>query len=54
MKLIAVMNGWKDAPHHWWRYLLLPYHFGSAKPAGWFVVSLFGFAFFFEYPEWTR
>ena len=46
MKLIGVMNGWRDAPHHWWRYLLLPLQMNSTPQ--WRCVSLFGFAFFFE------
>ena len=47
MKLIGVMNGWRDAPHLWWRFILLP--LGRVnKPPGWLVISLFGFVFFFE------
>jgi len=48
MKYLAMMNGWKDAPQHWWRYLLLPFRW-ERTPA-WVSVSMFGFVFFFD---WT-
>ena len=44
MKLIAVMNGWRDAPHQWWRYIVLP--FGWDSTPQWRSFSLFGFVFF--------
>lgn len=40
------MNGWRDAPHHWWRYLLTP--FSWEETPAWYSLSLFGFVFFFE------
>jgi len=43
MKL-HVMNGWKDAPHNWRRYLFLPFCFW--KTSGWYELSAFGFVFF--------
>ena len=47
---LVVMNGWRDAPHCWWRYLLMPFGWDRAKPPGrktqWVSLSLFGFAFF--------
>jgi hypothetical protein len=47
-KRIHVMNGWQNAPHQWWRFLLLPFgwDFGPWKhDQGWFSVSMFGFTF---------
>lgn len=45
MRLLCVMNGWKSAPHYWWRYMLIPiwikkYHNGV------FELSMIGFVFF--------
>ena len=48
MKLIGVMNGWRDAPHHWWRYLLLPLGRVDHVPGSWWSISLFGLVLFFE------
>ena len=46
---ISVMNGWVDAPHCWWRYLLLPFGWDSARRwLGWYSVSFFGFTFFWR------
>lgn len=45
MRLICVMNGWRDAPEHWWRYLVLPFRY--ERTHGWRSVGLFGFVFFF-------
>lgn len=39
------MNGWKEAPHCWWRYLVTP--FGWDFNPAWKSISLFGFVFFF-------
>lgn len=44
MKIIGVMNGWTEAPHQRWRYILLP--FGWQRTPAWVSVSLFGFVFF--------
>lgn len=46
MRLLHVMNGWREAPHHWWRYLLLPLRY-ERTPA-WVSLGLFGFTFFVE------
>jgi len=50
---VHVMNGWRDSPHCWWRYLLLPFQWEHVKHPqrwqGWYMLSLFGFAFFFTY-----
>lgn len=46
MKFISMMNGWKDAPEYWLRYLILP--FGWDFNPAWKRVSFFGFVFFFE------
>jgi hypothetical protein len=43
----ALMNGWKDAPHLWRRFLFLPFAFEITP--GWFSVSAFGFVVF-----WVR
>lgn len=50
MKLIGVMNGWRDAPHLWWRFILLPLGMDNI-PGHWRSVSLFGFTFFFDAKE---
>ena len=44
MRKLRMMNGWREAPHLWWRYLLLPFRFEWA-PWG-CTVGLFGFVFF--------
>lgn len=48
---IEIMSGWKDVPHQRWRYVLLPFHWDRCvNPKtgdGWYMVSVFGFAFFF-------
>lgn len=46
---VEVMNGWRDAPHCWWRYLLLPFSWKNCRPLGWFMFSAFGFSFFLMY-----
>lgn len=47
MKFVA-MNGWKNAPHHWWRYIVLPFSWErfDLGARGHFRISLFGFALF--------
>lgn len=40
------MNGWHDAPHFWWRYLLLPFSWETCRALGWVNFSAFGFVFF--------
>lgn len=47
MKILGTMNGWKGAPHLWWRYLLLPLSW-QVMPACWTSISLFGFVVFIE------
>lgn len=46
MKIIAVMNGWRDAPHCWRQFLFHPVRV-QRVPARWTSVSLFGFVVFF-------
>jgi len=46
MKVIGVLNGWREVPSCWWRYLLLP--FGWDSTPAWFSVSVFGFVVFFR------
>lgn len=43
MKLIHVMNGWKEAPHCW-MYHLKPLSWDNTP--GWISVTVFGFVFF--------
>jgi hypothetical protein len=50
-KRFHVMNGWRDAPHCWWRFLLLPFRWEVVKAppgraGGWISVSFFGFVVF--------
>ena len=42
---IELINGWKQAPHCWRRYIFKPLSF--ERTPGWFVVTIFGFVFFF-------
>ncbi len=42
---VIVMNGWKEAPHQWKRFVFQP--FGIDKTPYWTSVSAFGFTFFF-------
>lgn len=44
MKILGTMNGWKLAPQHWWRYILLPLRIERC-PA-WISIGLFGFVVF--------
>lgn len=44
MNNVVVMNGWKDAPHQWWRFLLLPFRW--EKTPAWYSMSICGFVFF--------
>jgi hypothetical protein len=44
MRIIGVMNGWKECPSKWWRYILLPYK-REVCPE-WTAISVFGFVFF--------
>ena len=44
MKILGTMNGWKAAPHCWWRYLITPIDW-QVTPA-WTSISLFGFVVF--------
>jgi hypothetical protein len=47
----TIPNGWTAAPHHWWRYLLLPFRFDCSLPIrypGWWSIGLFGFVWFFS------
>lgn len=45
MKILGTMNGWKLAPHCWWRYLILPFRY--ERTPQWTSVGLFGFVVFF-------
>jgi hypothetical protein len=47
VRYLACMNGWADAPHHWWRYLLTPPHFES-QYGRMFVIRCLGFVWWFE------
>jgi hypothetical protein len=44
---VKIINGWKEAPHQWWRYLLLPFGWDRFvyQDHGQVTISLFGFAF---------
>lgn len=46
MRLIGFMNGWRLAPHCWWRFIVSP--IGWDITLGWWSVSIVGFVFFFE------
>lgn len=46
MKYLGYMNGWKTAPHCWWRFLLLPLSFESNEVFK--SLGLFGFVIFWE------
>lgn len=50
MKL-TVFNGWKDCPHLWWSFLILPFGWDLSryKGRGQLNISLFGFAFVFHW-----
>lgn len=45
---VAVINGWREAPHQWWRYLILPFGWDGVthNGMGWVCLSAFGFAIF--------
>jgi hypothetical protein len=45
------MNGWRDAPHQWKRYLFLPFGWELVRHQGmgWFRFDIFGFSIFFEW-----
>lgn len=47
MRLIAVQNGWRLAPHQWWRFILTPVNWDRTPPT-WWCLSVFGFVFFFD------
>ena len=46
-----VENGWKLAPHQWWRFLLMPFGWQrvSTYGGGYFSLSVFGFAIFWTW-----
>ena len=42
---VETMNGWKESPENWKRFLLLP--FGWERTPAFTSVSIFGFVIFF-------
>lgn len=46
MKLIGTMNGWKDAPHCWRKFLFKPFMFRRYH-LNVFQFGIFGFVLFF-------
>lgn len=53
MRYLAMMNGWKLAPHEWRTFLFKPIMINKLieNGEGWFSVSVFGFIFFFGVGE---
>lgn len=47
MRILGTMNGWKDAPHCWKRFLLLPINW-DVTPA-YTSISIFGFVIFIDW-----
>ena len=53
MQYLGHMNGWKQSPQHWWRYLLLPIGW-EVIPACWTRINIFGFAVIVETDKQRR
>lgn len=49
MRLVAFINGWKEAPHCWPRYVFHPLRIERA--GAWTCVEILGWAWFFAKGE---